>query len=307
MTLKTNSELLIRILDTYTSGQTASLARIAEICGVSFSSIYQWMKDPEILVDYMGQTQISFAAAMQMARSVSRAMIVSQSLENFVLQGRTTAIVHHGEFSYVDDEAAIAATDEEFKLGLDLGYFFPDKKKRDQNGCRIVATRVELCPAQLIEKFAASAIPSVYGQRSELTVKGNVSLGVQTVGGPRRPIPAEFVQYATPRDLALDGVVETTLLTDDSGGEVYEADSLDDLLGLDDDEPDMAVTDTAPDEPEPEAVLRNAQPEPVMIVSAPTERETSPPPSPILATPKTVPAGWRAEYQALQEKLAGRR
>src|ERR1700693_1992255 len=110
MTKKTDPEILIGILDTYCSGVTNSLGTVAAMNGVSFKSIYSWLRDPEIILDeYMGEKNISFGKAMNLARNVSKALTISRSLEDRVLNGLKIQVWHHGEPSYLDDEAAIVA------------------------------------------------------------------------------------------------------------------------------------------------------------------------------------------------------
>jgi hypothetical protein len=292
MTRKTDTELLIRILDTYCSGVTNSLGTVAAMNGVSFKSIYTWLRDETIRLDYMGEVDITFGRAMNMARNVAKALTISRSLEDRVLNGLKVQVWHHGEPSYLDDEEAVTATKEEFETGLDLGYFWPDRKKRVRNPDtgvfeRVIATRIEAPPAQLVEVYARANMPSIYGAKSEVTMKGNVNLGVTT--GAQRPLPPEVQALIAPQ-----AITETTmLLTAVDGAEVYAPDSLDDILGPDplaSPGPDpLATTDTPPDvfEPEGAALPEPATPEPVMI------RDTA-----------TIPPQWRTDWAALQAKLS---
>ena len=299
MTKKTDPEILIGILDTYCSGVTNSLGTVATMNGVSFKSVYTWLRDETLILDeYMGVENISFGKAMNMARNVSKALTISRSLEDRVLNGLKVQVWHHGEPSFVDDEQAILVEDLDLRETL-FGY--RDGKKRDADGNRIIATRVEAPPAQLVEVYARANMPSIYGNKNEVTMRGNLNLGV-TVAGTRPPLPAEVLAQIAPKP-----VTETNLLTDTTDGEVYEADSLDDLLGPD---PVLApTTDTPPEayDPEPVAALPRASwpTSSPMIASAPTERETSPP-QPVNSilgpTPKTIPAGWRSEWEKLQAR-----
>jgi hypothetical protein len=287
MTRKTDPDLLIRILDTYTSGITNSLQTVASMNGVSFASVYTWLKDPEIIIpEYMGEINIPFGKAMNLARNVAKAITISRSLEDRVLNGLRVQIVHHGAFLYVDDEAAIRATDEDFKWGVEAGIFWPDKKMRDKAGNRIVATKIEAPPAQLVEVYARANMPAVYGNKNEVTVKGNVGIAVSTIGA-QRPLPVQF--QTPPPPPQLEAVTETA--SDD--GEVYsEAASLDELLGVEpatDTPPDVYV-DAAPEPIAPPPI----EPDPVMI------RE--PTPAAYAPTPSPIPAGWRNEWLALQAK-----
>jgi hypothetical protein len=294
MTKKTDPELLLALLSTYCSGVTNSLETVAAMNGVSFRSVYTWLRDPEITVpEFMGEPNITFGKAMNLARNVSKVLTVGRSLEDRVLNGLKVQVWHHGQPSYVDDEKAILVEDLDMREML-FGY--RDGKKRDADGNRIIATRVEAPPAQLVEVYARANMPSIYGHKTETTIKGNVSLGVTTIAPAiRRPIPPEALPYATAADL--EGVTETTLVN-----EVYEpADTgLDDLLGLEvtDTEPDEPAAAAAPepdDEPAPAPGVRGPE---TMITSAPTERETSPSADPLL----NVAPGWRREYQALLDR-----
>lgn len=296
MTRKTDPDLLIRILDTYTSGITNSLQTVASLNGVSFASVYTWLKDPAIIIpEYMGEIDIPFGKAMNLARNVAKAITISRSLEDRVLNGLRVQIVHHGAFLYVDDEAAIRATDEDFKWGCEQGIFWPDKKKRDKDGNRIVATKIEAPPAQLVEVYARANMPAVYGNKNEVTVKGSLGIAVSTIGN-QRPLP---VQFQTPPP-QLEAITETA--SDDGEPETFEAEnSLDELLGVD---PVSPATGTAPDvfvdaAPEPIAPPPPIAAEPVMIRDPAAYVAT---PSDILAAPKVIPAGWRYEWDELQKR-----
>jgi hypothetical protein len=284
MTLKTNTELLVAILDTYSSGVSNSLQTVAEMNGVSFRSVYAWLRDETLIIpEYMGMIDQTFGKLMGHARNVSKAITISRSLEDRVLNGLKVQIVHHGEFAYVDDEAAIRATKEDFEFGVANGYFFEDKKKRDANGNRIIATRIEAPPAQLVEVYARANLPSIYGNKLETTLKGTLNLGVTTVG-EQRPLPPEVKALISP-------VTETALLPGD-GTEVYAAQDLSDLLGpdlaSDASEPLAPTTDTPPEvfEPEPVAAL---PPQPI---------------EPVIRDVTSIPPGWRAELARLNEKLS---
>ena len=295
MTLKNDPELLIRILDTYTSGVTNSLETVAAMNGVSFRSVYSWLRDESITVDYMGEQNITFGRAMNLARNVSKVLTVGRSLEDRVLNGLKVQVWHHGQPSYVDDEKAILIEDLDLR---ELIFGYRDGKKRDADGNRIIATRIEAPPAQLVEVYARANMPSIYGHKTETTIRGNLELGVQVVGS-RGPVPPEALPYATAADLA--GTITETTLIESAKGEVFEAvaadEVLDELLGLE-------VTDTSPDAPEPDepepAAVRTAEPDPGASSSAPTEREISAPANPML----NIAPGWRSEYQALLDRNA---
>ena len=314
MTKKTNENLLLAILDTYTSGVSNSLETISAMNGVSFRSVYSWLRDPEIILpEYMGEQNVTFGRALNLARNVAKAITISRSLEDRVLNGLKVQVWHHGQPSYVDDEKAILIEDLDLR---EMIFGYRDGKKRNAQGERIIATRIEAPPAQLVEVYARANMREVYGQRSEVTttLRGSLGVTVAAVAGPRRPVPPEALAYATAADL--EGTVTETVLIE----ETYEVDTgLAELLG---EAPDgeaaapMPASGRGSGEIEVEAQVvepvvepapreeRGAQVVETMITSAPTERETSPPPSPILATATTIPAGWRAEYQALQDKLA---
>ncbi len=327
MTKKTDENLLLALLDTYTSGVTNSLETVASMNGVSFRSVYSWLRDPEIILDeYMGERNISFGKAMNLARNVSKVLTVGRSLEDRVLNGLKVQVWHHGQPSYQDDEKAILIEDLDLR---EIIFGYRDGKKRDSDGNRIIMTKIEAPPAQLVEVYARANMPSIYGHKTETTIKGDVQLGVTVVAGQRRPLPPEAIPYAKPEDL---DVVETVLL--DAPGEVYEPidAGLDELLGLDGSSAaeDLAVTDTDPAEPvtaapEPDeevaaetGVLGRdgipAQPaapgaagpgsiaprDPGAYSSAPGDREAATPADPLL----NVAPGWRREYQALLERNA---
>ncbi|SIO24669.1 hypothetical protein SAMN05443247_03117 [Bradyrhizobium erythrophlei] len=181
--LKNDNELLIKILDDYCSGATHSLEMLAKRNGISTRTLFVWLRDKEITLDYMGRENITFGEAMKMARNVAKAIIVSRTLEAYVAEGRRCEIFHHGRPQFEEDEALVALG-EDFVLNV-LG--LPDMYKRDLNGNRIIATRIEYAPAALIEKYASSNLPGIYGDRREITMRGNVSLGVTQMPAP--PLP----------------------------------------------------------------------------------------------------------------------
>jgi hypothetical protein len=204
--LKNDPELLIKILDDYSSGATHSLEMLAKRNFISTRTLFLWMRDKDIIVpEYMGRQNITFGAAMALARNVAKVIIVSRTLEAYVAEGRRVEVWHHGEPSYEDDEAAVLEEDLELREML-FGY--RDGKKRDANGNRIVRTRIEFAPAALIEKYASANMPQIYGQKSEVTMKGNVSLGVTTIG-QRAPLPPQ-VQAMLPGAIGPMGAGEIT-------------------------------------------------------------------------------------------------
>jgi hypothetical protein len=256
--LKNDPEFLIKILDDYSSGATNSLEMLAQRNSISVRALFMWMRDADIKLDYMGRENVSFGQAMGMARNVMKVITVGRTLEDYVLNGRRTEVWHHGEPQYLEDEALVA-------LGRDyaidvLGY--PDLYKRDENGNRIIRTRVEYAPAALIEKYAAANMPAVYGSKSELTVR-NLGTGVTTIG-EQPPIPPEV-------QARLDGVTETRQIE----AQPDEVDILDDEI----------------EEFEAVPELRNAEPEPERVIREPTE---------MIAPPtRPIPAGWQAEWDKL--------
>lgn len=249
--LKNKPEFLLQILNDYSSGITNSLEVLAQINGVSIRSLFVWMRDPTITVDFMGREGITFGQAMTMARNVMKVVTVGKTLEEYVLRGREIQVWHGGAPSYLDDEEAILEEDLDVREML---YGYRDGKKRDANGNRIIATRIEYAPAQLIEKYAASNMSAVYGNKSEVTMRGNVGLGV-TVVGQRPPLPPEVQAMVAGEitDMVKVKVPQIAPATDTP--EQYEP------------EPNLDVPVTAP---EPERVIR----------SLPGEREKIAPPTP---------------------------
>ena len=67
---------------------------------------------------YMGEQNITFGRAMNLARNVSKAITVSRALEDRVLNGIKIEVWAAGQPSYLDDESAIRATDADFKWGV---------------------------------------------------------------------------------------------------------------------------------------------------------------------------------------------
>lgn len=186
--LKNNLELLMQILDDYASGTTNSLEMLAKRNGISLRTLFTWLKDKTLIIpEFMGRENITFGQAMQQARNVMKAVTVGRTLEDYVLNGRRVEVWHHGRPQFEEDEGLVKLGEAFVRDVLGL----PDMYRRDDNGNRILATRVEYAPAQLIEKYASANMPNLYGNKSEVTMRGQVALGVATIAGPQRPIPAE--------------------------------------------------------------------------------------------------------------------
>ena len=298
---KSDPDFLKRICDLYASGYSNSLRQIADKMGVGCATLYMWMRDPEITLDeWMGEQNISFGKAMTMARQVATFVTVSESLEEFVRAGRKVQVFHHGVPSWVADELFARSTPAEQKDLVALGVCWPDGLKRDAQGNRIILTKVELAPSDLIQKFAAATMPKIYGAKLEVTSKdGGATTGVTTIG-ERRPIPSAFLPFASKKDLE-DSAVE--MISDGGDPEVFSEpdEALDDLLGPD---PVLAPTTDTPApmfDPEPSPYL-----EPLPVETVIVNRESLPPnyiptPQPILQ-PKAIPAGWRQAWDELQAK-----
>jgi hypothetical protein len=243
---KNDPAFLLKILNLYSSGKLNSLERLADMTGISLRILFVWMRDKEITVDFMGQKQITFGAAMAMARNVGKAATVTKVLEEYVLNGRRVEIYHHGQPVFVEDEALVRLGEDYCRNFLGL----PDMLKRDADGNRVIATRIEYPPSQLIEAYARANMPSVYGNKSELTMRGSMSLGVTTVG-VRAALPVQ-----QPETITLAPVTETIKLapvTDTP--EVFEAEPADDPVVM---------------APEPERVIREVPPK--EYIAAPTPK-----------------------------------
>ena len=76
MTLKNDTELLIQILDDYSSGVTNSLETLASRNSISVRTLFMWMRDKDLVLDYMGRVGVTFGQAMTMARSVMKHITV---------------------------------------------------------------------------------------------------------------------------------------------------------------------------------------------------------------------------------------
>jgi len=305
---KSDLDFMTRICDLYASGYSNSLGQIAKKVGVSTASMYQWMVDPEIILpEYMGQQNVPFGRAMQMARNVSKMVTISESLEEFVRAGRKVQVFHHGCPSYVEDELFARSTPAERKALVELGVCWPDGLKRDKDLNRIILTKIEPCPAQLIERYAA-ANSSVYRDKIEVTSKDGGTSGVTTIGAAR-PIPKAFLEFASKADLEAGGAIE--MIGDGGDPEIFsEPDAsrtlrdadLDDLLGP---EPVLTpVTDTPPPkyDPTPAPFLEPLPTESVIVVNRESLPPNYVPTSSAILQPKSVPAGWRAEYEKLMAK-----
>jgi hypothetical protein len=188
---KNQIEFLYEILDYAASGVTHNLSVIAKRMGMSPTTIFMWIKDKNIVLpEFMGRQGVTFGQAMQMARNVTKNVTIARTLEDYVAHGRVVDVWHHGVRQYRDDEFAMRLSEAEFADALEMGLVCEDKKLRDANGNRIPETRIEHAPAQLIEKYASANMAHVYGTKTEVTMKGHVSLGT-TVIGKLPPIPVE--------------------------------------------------------------------------------------------------------------------
>jgi hypothetical protein len=155
--LKNDPDFLIQILDDYSSGVTNSLETLAQRNGIAVRTLFMWMRDKNIVLDYMGREGVTFGQAMAMARNVMKAVTVGRTLEDYVLNGRRVEVWHHGAPQFEEDEELIALGEEFCRDVLGL----PDMYKRDPNGNRLIRTRVEYAPAQLIETYARANMPGV--------------------------------------------------------------------------------------------------------------------------------------------------
>lgn len=257
MTLKNDTEFLIQILDDYSSGVTNSLEVLAKRNGVNVRTLFMWMRDKSLVLDYMGRSQITFGQAMAMARNVMKAVTVGRTLEDYVLNGRRVEVWHHGRPQFEEDETLVKLGEEFVRDVLGL----PDMYRRDANGNRILATRIEYAPAQLIETYARANMPSVYGNKSEVTMKGQVSLGVTTMG-IQRPLPPEVqAQIASDASGGREKITETVKLAAPTTSTPEQFTAVD---------PDLEDILQPVAAPEPERVIRDV----------PSEREKVAPPTP---------------------------
>jgi hypothetical protein len=176
---------------------------------VSWSSIYEYMRDPNIILpEFMGEKNLTFKKAMNMARKCATVSIISQSLEERVLNGTLEEVFHHGQPTWVEDEELVLFG-EKFALDV-LG--MPDMYKRDADGNRIVRTRRVPAPAQLVAEFARANMPGVYGTRSEVTMRGQVNLGVTVLGRDGARHNSELIAKPILGRVIEQDVVETMLL-----------------------------------------------------------------------------------------------
>ncbi len=245
--LKNDPDYLLAIADDYASGATHSLEELGRRHGCSVRSLFEWMRDKSLTVAFMGREQ-TFGQAMQQARTVAKAIVVSRSLESYVAEGRLVQCYHAGEPIYEDDEEAVAVEDLDVREML-FGY--RDGKKRDAQGRRIIRTRREYAPAALIEKYASANLPGVYGNKSEVTMKGGIGVAVTAVG-VQRPLPPEVQAKLSGKVVETTQVPQQIGLATDTPVEVFE--------------PDTVELDPPPPPPPVERVIRDV----------PTAAETPP-------------------------------
>lgn len=218
--IKSDTALLARFCYFVAEGKTLSVtsacalfsAQEEEERAITWPSVYGWLRDPTIILpEFMSEVDITFKRAFTIARKVAAIAAVTNTLEDKVANGVKSLVwAHGGEPSWTDDEYACSLSEADFKDALAMGIVYHDKKRRDADGNRIQRSRVDPAPAQLVEMFARSQMRRIYGDKSELAIKGNVNLGVQVLGrstgrpfSPPRAIPmVEVIEQPS--------VVETT-------------------------------------------------------------------------------------------------
>jgi hypothetical protein len=198
---KLSPEKLVRYLDNL--HRLVSMNMAAPASGLDVRTVTRWRHASEdgaeefANVTYRGITQ-SFHEHIQdeIEQSVGE---IESDLRGAARSGRLTPQTYKGDRCYEDDEEAIAADEKSFKEGVELGLFWPDKKKRIRNPSTGVFERVPLMMWQPPSVEQQMAVLRAWGgkyqdKRSvDVNMNGNVNLGVTVaggIGGPPRPAVA---------------------------------------------------------------------------------------------------------------------
>jgi hypothetical protein len=186
MSKKSDTAFLIELCDTYAGSGTLSLSETARRCGTTRVSLWTWMNDPTLTIEYMGR-EVTFGQAMKMARRCAIAMTISSALEDRVANGHYETVWFQGQPTWVEDERCVGIDDPDIR---ELLGFPRDGLLRDENGRRVQQRRHVPAPSQLIEKFAEANAPKLYGAKSKLEIDNRISLGVTTIPQRVAPSPA---------------------------------------------------------------------------------------------------------------------
>ncbi|MCU1340394.1 MAG: hypothetical protein JWO19_5975 [Bryobacterales bacterium] len=297
--MKKTPETLIAICDTVASG-SLSYQKAAMVCGVAPRTFWLWIKlsqqnDETLMLDFLG-SRVQFAQAINAARRIALHEMRGRMEMKSVL-GYDEPIFYNGMPTWQPDPVTVGWTPEEREA---LGFRADGLLEVDG---KVVQNTVHHEPSVALQlRVAEMGFPKEYrpGISQSVDVHHSGVVGIQhakptnySAGPPPVPPPP------TPPQLEMLGDVGLTTGEDNTDAEPI-ADrndiDLDDMLG-EPDEQDLVEDQPLPPPPVVDRVIR----------SAPTASETSPRQEGVLAPPlstKSIPAGWRAEWQKLQSRGA---
>jgi hypothetical protein len=273
MTLKSQNRFT-SILDDLAKGMSYSGA--CQSNGVSYRQFFDWVRssqkpdcDETLMVDFLG-SRVPFFKAV----NASRTMLHHEARSRFErrsLLGHDEPIFFSGMPTWQPDKRTVGWTEEEREA-----YGFRRDGLLEVNGSVVQNVAHVEPPVAAVLRLLEVAFPDEYIPATKSTVTSTINgvVGLQIAarqfGPPAIPAPP-------PRPPELE------ILPDD----------LDDILG------ELAEPAGTPEQVEPDEV------EPDEPAPPPVEPTQSPPVDPVLgAPPATIPAGWRTEWDRLQQRRA---
>jgi hypothetical protein len=189
---------IIRYLDNL--NKYTSLSRAAPATGVAVYTIARWRRMSEEgaedfqNIEYNGVTQ-AFHLHVQEIMEFSTEEIEAD-VRATARDGRYVVAMNKGEICYQDDESAVAADEASFKVGVELGLYWPDRKKRVRNEATGIWERQPIMVWQPPSVEIQSLVLRSWGERYrdkrsvDVNMGGNINLGVTVakgIGVPVRP------------------------------------------------------------------------------------------------------------------------
>jgi hypothetical protein len=287
---KRTEEMMTAICDTIASG-ILSYQKAALMNGLAARTFWLWVKlsqqnDESLMMTYLG-SRVQFAQAINAARRIALHEMRGRMEQKSIL-GWDEPIFFSGMPTWKPDPVTVGWTEaERIALGFRADGLLEVDGKVVQNVLHHEP------PVALQLRVAEMAFPREYrpGVNSSVEVNHSGVVGIQhakpanySAGPP--PIPPPPVPPKLPQLEVMNAPDELQIPETDAEPDEPEIDiDIDNMLG------------PGP-EPAPPVVER-------VIVSAPTAAETPPPQVGPLAPPnRSIPAGWRAEWEKLQSRSA---
>ena len=211
---KVTNELLCDLLDALVDHPVHKEA--CKRVGIERRTFYRAMDNPEFVFEWNGKTQ-HFAKHVHMAMRMN-AMDIEAYARAMAVEGFEEIVTKDGKICYYENEDIINAGDANADSAtLMLLYGQPDIYLRDPVTKARIPIKVKRAPpAALVTKMLAAHFPKMYGEKSEVTHKGNqTSVLVVDNKKPAVPVdvtPKQIVQQApppAPEDVAEPAAPET--------------------------------------------------------------------------------------------------